>query len=116
MILPNGRFCLIRDRYVDALGDLVVEAEYWRDEADFRSRPREPREAHEHGFTTLDPATMLRRPVEATEDLLPRLIAAMVPCVRDDGHVAIKKRDRHSSDPYGYLTHPHVEAIEVTAQ
>ncbi|HEV8068694.1 MAG TPA: hypothetical protein VGP76_13235 [Planctomycetaceae bacterium] len=115
MILPNGRYCLIRDKYVDALGDLVVEAEYWRDEADFRSRPKEPREAHEHGFTTRDERRQ-RRPVVSSEDLLARILPVLCGCTRDDGHVAIRNRERHPSDPHGYLSHPHVEAIEVTAR
>ena len=114
VILPNGRYCLIRDKYIDALGDLVIEVEYWRDEADYRARPKQPREAHEHGFTVRDKATRLRRSLAASEDVMGMLIAAMVPCARDDGHVAIVNRDRHAGDPFGHLSHPHVQALEVT--
>ena len=115
MILPNKRFALVRDRYVDGFGDLVVEVEYWRDEADYHARPDHPREAHEHGFTTRDEQRQ-RRPVLPSEDLLARILPVLCACTRDDGHIAIRNRERHPSDPHGYLSHPHVEALEVTAR
>jgi hypothetical protein len=116
VILPNGRFCLIRDKYVDALGDLVVEVEYWRDEADHSARPQHPREAHEHGFTVRDKLTGARIAISPSFDVLGMLLNSMAPCTREDGHTAIVRRERHAGDPHGYLSHPHVQALEVTAR
>jgi hypothetical protein len=52
MILPNGRFCLIREKFLlrpgghlgstRRGGELLVVAHYWRSEADHAEHPLEP--------------------------------------------------------------------------
>jgi hypothetical protein len=112
--LPNGRFALVRDKYIDKLGDLVIHAEYWRDEADFLAHPDDPREAHDHGFTIRDPRSRERRPIVEADDLRSMILGAMIPCQRNDGHRAVVGRERHAGDPFNYLGHPHVKTLEVT--
>jgi hypothetical protein len=104
--LPSGAWCVIRKKHVDARGWLVLHVDYWESQADCDAHePPEMRSDHSWG-----PGH------EKSADLLPRLIAAV------DSEWATGKRGDHNFCPmhktqgvdrFGFLTHPHVAALEV---
>jgi hypothetical protein len=117
VILPNGRYCLIRDKYINSDGDLIVHAEYWLSSADCQARPDSPREAHDHLWRHVDRVTCQRSTVMlADSNLGPRMIEVFNAHLQGDGPWpnAVRQHPRHVSDPYGWLDHPFVRSLEVT--
>jgi hypothetical protein len=102
---------------VNADGDLVVHAEYWLSEADHLTRPGKPREAHDHLWRHVDPVTRERSVVGLRDSNLGAAILAVL-----TGHLqgngpwpnAVRAHPRLYSDPYGWLSHPFVRALEIT--
>ncbi len=104
MLLPSGRFYLIRDKFVRDDGHLVLHFQLWRDEADYQARPHEPRAEHDGRW---DGCAFYK---EVMIDRLER-------CLDADGNGIRSVDTRHkrgTSDPHGYLSHPDVAALEVT--
>jgi len=112
MILPNGRFCLIRHKFANADGHLVIEAYYWDGEAEHKAFPYEPRAVHDHMFVSrkLDSGDL----VSVNPDD-PHVGAAILAVLNGtvDSSIALRKHDV-GEDRFGWLSHPHVQALEVT--
>jgi hypothetical protein len=117
MILPNGRFCLIREKtvlqpgeqagLVCEGGELLVVADSWRDEADHKARPNQPRASWGHVFRFA--------PLPANfNDWLLNVLADHARNEKID-HGPHHKWKRGGEDKHGWLSHPHVRALEVVA-
>jgi hypothetical protein len=117
VILSNGHYCLIRDKYVNADGDLIVHAEYWLSSADCQARPDSPREAHDHLQRHVDRVTGERTAVNREDAILGcKMLAMFNAHLQGEGPWpnAVRQHPRHTSDPYGWLDHPFVQSLEVT--
>jgi hypothetical protein len=110
-ILPSGRVVVVCDKFVRDDGHLVIVARYWSDEADFKANPDKPRAEFDHLITS-------KTPIDPTDPNVGPCIGAIFAAVdvanekyspASDGH------ERGNADPFGWLAHPHVSAIEVTA-
>ena len=104
MKLPSGRFCLIRDKFVRDDGHLVIRFQLWRDEADYKARPNEPRAEHDGRWA----GCAFHKDV---------MVDRLERCLDADGNGVRSVDRRHKrggADLHGYLTHPDVLALEVT--
>jgi hypothetical protein len=111
MKLTTGRFALIRKKFANADGHLVIEAHYWDSEADYESRPGSPRAAHDHMFVSRGPSGELSaiRPDD------PHVGAAILSVLNGTVDSALAVRTHAvGEDRFGWLAHPHVQAIEVS--
>ncbi len=116
MILPNGCFCLIREKSTVRAGqqpgcvcdgtELLIVADYWRNEADYEARPDRPRGSWAHIFR-LKPL-----PEDFETELLTVLCSHAINEQIDHGPHHVWRRA--PKDPHGWLSHPHVKALEVT--
>ncbi len=115
MILPNGRFCQIREKVtlkageqvglVCEEGDLLIVADYWRSEEDYRAHPDTPRASWGHVFRMAPPA-------DFNAWLLPVLCDHATNEQIDHGPHHDWKRG--GPDKHGWQSHPHVSSLEVT--
>jgi hypothetical protein len=125
LILPNGHFVRIRDKYVrqpDA--NLVLVIEVWRSEADYKANPTQPRAAHDwlHLVSSeiqaaggYDKSRDGVHKVDPNKDLMSGLIATLQ-CILDEqgnGTVAVRSHPRRVDDAFAWLSHPHIAALEV---
>jgi hypothetical protein len=115
MILPNGRFCLIREKTVlhpgeqaglNCIGgELLIVAEHWRDQADHDMRPDRPRGAWAHVFRT-----------PAHDSLGGHILEVLSSHSTNEqiDHGPHHNWKRGGEDRHGLLSHPAVVALEVT--
>jgi hypothetical protein len=106
--LPNGRYCLIREKYANAGGHLVIEADYWDSEADYNQRPNTPEASHDHEFCSKDGAAISPDDPQVGHHILSLLNAV----TKDDRNFACKPHPR-GADKVGWLDHPHVQSLGV---
>lgn len=127
MILPNGAFCLIKERAVDADGNLLLIVHSWDSESHHGAAPAAPHSIQHHGFgpwkdykqrpgvahLCLDGTS---RPVTQSDDVGSLIAKALEKCHapgtrqrESSAHIV-----RGNEDRWGFLSHPHVVALEVS--
>ena len=109
MILPNGRCCVIRERYANAGGHLVVEAEYWDGEAEHIAAPDHPHASHDHEFCTKNGAKI----DPADPHVGDFILSVLNGVTKADRNLSCRPHPR-GEDKCDWLKHPHVAALEVT--
>jgi hypothetical protein len=115
MILPNGHFCLIREKFLTADGHLVLIVEHWPSEADYKSRPDQPRASHDHMWKLKSG----HPPVTDQNDIGPFIHATLQMAIPPEGqghHAVRTDHIRGTEDKHGWLAHPHVRSLEVVSQ
>src|ERR1700722_5818479 len=126
MILPSGAFCLIREKSVDSDGNLLLVVHSWDSEAHHNDAPANPHSIQHHllgpwkdykqrpgvAHLCLDGTP---RPVVESDDVGSLITSALdaphAPGERrheSDSHIA-----RGTDDRWGFISHPHVAAMEV---
>ena len=100
MILPSGRVCRIRDKFVTTEGNLVLVCEY-------------ERAAHDHKFCSiLQDGTPT--PVRPDDPDVGPMIIRVLESVAGGTKIAVNTNHaRGDSDPHGWLSHPHVAALGI---
>ncbi len=140
MILHNGCFCLIREVLSSPDRGLVLVADYWDSQA-AHDAGEPPHSSHDHGFGAFkEPARdeqgrwvpapgrpdhfqMVKRKCRPSDDVASRiravLSAAHSPGVRN---IAVGERwlagarPDGQTDHWGFLAHPHVQALKAAPQ
>lgn len=115
--LPSGRFVQFRDKFITSDGHLCLMIELWPSEAYYKARPDEPRAAHDwlHLVPVNDAGARVN--VDPQSNLTPGLVAILERTLGPDGSGEVnvfRGHSRRPDDPYGWLSHPHVQALEVT--
>ncbi len=138
MMLPNGCYCLVRDVISSPDRGLVIVADYW-DSQEAHDRGEPPHSSHDHGFGAFkepkrdehgrwvpapdrpDHVVMVKRKCLSSDDVASRiqasLDAAHAPGIRNvavDERWLAGARPDGQTDHWGFLAHPHVQALEVT--
>jgi hypothetical protein len=138
VILPNGQFCLIREVISSLDRGLVLIVDHWDDQA-AHDRGEPPHSSHDHGFgpykeperdesgqiVYLDAEknrfNCLKRDCVDSDDVGGRILKVL-----NQGHVVgarvaavnglwiDRARAKATYDHWGFLAHPHVQALEVT--
>jgi hypothetical protein len=135
VILPNGHFSKIREVISSLDRGLVLIVDYWDDQA-AHDRGEPPHSSHDHGFGAFkEPArdergrwvpaperpvhfVMVKRQCQPSDDVRSRIVAVLAQAhapgvcniAVDEGWLA-NARPGGQTDHWGFLAHPHVQAL-----
>jgi hypothetical protein len=110
VILSTGRFVVIRDKFCQQDGHLVLIAHYWESEADCAAG-KPPVASHDHMF--INGNAEAHEPIHPNDDSVGPMIAGVLNTAVCSVH-RVRTDHVRGEDKSGWLAHPHVQALEVT--